>query len=75
MRALQQINAMTMCSAADESGLSSSFLRDGEMLGFPVQRDEDEEGGGHRVTCFAEFILLLMFSPRRIKDLQKEKTK
>lgn len=36
MRALQQINAMTMCSAADESRLSSFFM---ENFGFPARRD------------------------------------
>ena len=33
MQALQQITAMTMCSAADESGLSSSSMDGGKCPG------------------------------------------
>lgn len=39
MWVLQQINAMTMCSAAHETGINSSFM---EMSGFPAQRDGED---------------------------------
>lgn len=70
MQALQQITAMTMCSAADESSLSTSFMDGGN-----IQAPCTVGRGDHRVTRNTEFILFLMFSPYRIKNLEKEKTK
>lgn len=68
MWVLQQINAMTMCSAAHETGINSSFM---EMSGFPAQRMERTP----TVTCAAEPILILMFSADRIKEFKERKTK
>lgn len=69
MQALQQINAMTMCSAADESRLSSFFM-DGEMLGFPAQRDGGPQGN---MRCRIHTVLNVLTIENKGFEKRKDK--